>query len=218
MREEYSKARMVFLVKSTDRVISSEPLRPPNPDCPVCGVAQSRIDVDLDRASLNDLVEDLLRLELGYGSEFSVTSDAGVLYDPELDDNLPKKLSDLNIGQDSFITVVDEEIEDPRVNLVLSVSGKELPADTRPIALVENFVVVRKKSIPNAGMNGHASEAMLTNGDGVSSRKRSAQDAGFEGDIAAKRGKVMEEPLSKAPGDDDIILVGDDNPGPIVLD
>jgi hypothetical protein len=61
---------------------------------------------------------------LGYGEEFSVNNEIGTLYDPELDDNLEKKLSDLGITEDSFLTVIDEDEENPRVNLVLSISEK----------------------------------------------------------------------------------------------
>ncbi len=67
-------------------------------------------------------MEGLLRLELGYGDEFSVNNEIGTLYDPDLDDNLPKKFSDLGIKDDSFLTVIDEAEDDPRVNLVLNVS------------------------------------------------------------------------------------------------
>lgn len=121
---DWAKARMVFLSRPTERVITSEPLRPPNPNCPVCSVAQASVVVDTSRATLGDLVEDFLRMQLGYGEEFSVTSEAGILYDPELDDNLPKKFDELGLKGDSFITVVDEEDENPRVNLVLSIAEK----------------------------------------------------------------------------------------------
>jgi ubiquitin-like 1-activating enzyme E1 B len=51
----------------------------------------------LSRATLNDLVEDFLRLELGYGEEFVVNNEVGTLYDIEETENLEKKLSDLGI-------------------------------------------------------------------------------------------------------------------------
>lgn len=41
-------------------------------------------------------MEDLVRLQLGYGDkEIAVSSEAGILYDPDETENLPKKLSDL---------------------------------------------------------------------------------------------------------------------------
>lgn len=48
----------------------------------------------------------------------------GTIYDPDLDDNLPKKLKDLGVSNDSFLTVVDEEDENTRVNLDLLVSER----------------------------------------------------------------------------------------------
>ena len=52
----------------------------------------------MGRATLKDLVEDFTKLQLGFddSAEFSITSDAGaVFYDPDFDDNLEKKLSEL---------------------------------------------------------------------------------------------------------------------------
>ena len=53
--------------------------------------------VDLSRATLEDLVKDFLRLELGYGEEIVVNHGADLLYDVEETDNLPKKLDELGI-------------------------------------------------------------------------------------------------------------------------
>ena len=137
MRDELAKAKMVwtplypilttlisfkvFLERSAARVINTDTLKPPNPNCSVCGVMQSRLVVDPARATLSHLVQDVLKTQLGYGEEFSVNNEVGILYDPELDDNLPKKISDLGIKGDSFLTIIDEEEENPRVNLSLSV-------------------------------------------------------------------------------------------------
>lgn len=78
-----------------ERLLSSDRYREPNPDCPACSVAQTRVLVDMSRATLNDLVEDFLRLELGYGEEFVVNSETGPIYDVEETENLSKKLIDL---------------------------------------------------------------------------------------------------------------------------
>ena len=124
LRDDLQKAKMVFLERSAARVINTDTLKPPNPNCAVCGIAQSRLVVDTSRATLNNLVEDVLRLELGYGDEFSVNNEIGTLYDPELDDNLEKKFADLGIKGDSFLTVIDDDEENPRVNLSFSISEK----------------------------------------------------------------------------------------------
>jgi ubiquitin-like 1-activating enzyme E1 B len=77
--------------------------------------------VDLEQATVDDLVEGVLRQQLGYGEEFSISTNLGTIYDPDLEDNLPKKLASLGVTSDSFITIVDEEDEEPRVNLELRV-------------------------------------------------------------------------------------------------
>lgn len=114
----------MFLERSGVRAINTANLSAPNPQCPVCSVAQGRISIDLERATLNDLVEDVLRGQLGYGEELSISNQMGTIYDPDLDDNLPKKLKDLGVSNDSFLTVVDEEDENTRVNLDLLVSER----------------------------------------------------------------------------------------------
>ena len=124
MRGDLKKAKMVFLERSGARVINSESLRPPNPDCPVCGVMQSRLIVDPSRATLNDLVQDILKSDLGYGDEFSINNEVGTLYDPDLEDNLSKKFGELGVNADSFLTIIDDDEENPRVNLSLSISEK----------------------------------------------------------------------------------------------
>lgn len=67
---------------------------------------QASVSVDLSRATLNDFVEDFVRLQLGYGSkELAVSTEAGVLYDPDENDNLSKKLSDLGMSMTICVTV-----------------------------------------------------------------------------------------------------------------
>jgi ubiquitin-like 1-activating enzyme E1 B len=104
--------------------MNSETLRPPNSQCPVCSVAQGKLYVNLELATLEDLVQDTLRQQLGYGEEFSISTDIGTIYDPDLDDNLPKKLADLSVGDESLVTIVDEVDEEPRVNLELLVAAR----------------------------------------------------------------------------------------------
>lgn len=124
MRGDLNKAKMVFLERSGARVVNSESLRPPKPDCPVCGIMSSRLVVDPLRATLNDLVQGILKSDLGYGDEFSINNEVGTLYDPDLEDNLSKKFSELGVGADSFLTIIDDDEENPRVNLSLSISEK----------------------------------------------------------------------------------------------
>lgn len=67
-----------------------------------------------------------MKLQLGYGDEFTINSEAGMLYDVELADNLPKKLIDLGMKNGSFLTIIDDDEENPRVNLSFSISEQQV--------------------------------------------------------------------------------------------
>jgi ubiquitin-like 1-activating enzyme E1 B len=50
----------------------------------------------MSRATLNDLVKDFLRFQLGYGEDFAIQNEADqLLYDFEETENLDKRLSEL---------------------------------------------------------------------------------------------------------------------------
>ncbi|KAL8933662.1 MAG: hypothetical protein Q9216_006266 [Gyalolechia sp. 2 TL-2023] len=224
LRGDLHKAKNVFLERSGARVINSESLRPPNPACPVCGVLHSRLVIDPSRATLNDLVEDVLQSKLGY-REFSINNEIGTLYDPDLDDNLSKKFSDLGVKGDSFLTIVDDDETNPRVNLSLSISEKELPQDSKPISLPSDIEIPRKHAVHHQ----HPAENAQENGNGAvippptapGKRKRAGSSSLEEPSIEErqppiKRGKVQ----SGGPEEDDVILVdgANNNQGAIVID
>ena len=114
----------VFLnpqAKSNRLLCSSRPLRP-RVDCPVCSTYNTAMAADLSRATLNDVVQHFLRLELGYGEkDIVVNNDAGLLYDVDETDNLSKRLTDLGVSAGSMLTVIDEDEDDPFVNVVITI-------------------------------------------------------------------------------------------------
>jgi len=222
MRDELAKAKMVFLApNATERRLTTEALSPPNPTCPVCSVAQSTLVVDPFRATLKDLVEGLLRLKLGYGEEFSVNSEAGLLYDPEEDVNLPKTFTELGLRKDSAITIIDDADEDTKVNLILHISEREIERDAMPIDLSEKpNIPLKPKPVLATKTNGHT-QPIVTNGltNGIvkevstGAHKRTADEAGLEDDLVKKKGKV-----AARPDEDDIVVVDDSNEGFILID
>ncbi|KAL9127691.1 MAG: hypothetical protein Q9217_003490 [Psora testacea] len=212
MREDLSRARMVFLERSGARVINSDTLKPPNPSCTVCGVAHSRLIVDPERSMVSDLVDHVLKKELGYGEEITINNELGTIYDPDLDDNLPKKLRDLGVKADSFLTVIDDEDENPRVNLSLSISEKSLPSDSKPVLLPSELKIARKSkilptlmSLTNGITNGHTPTDISAAG---SKRKRSLEETSDTAQQALKKGKTEM---------DDSIIIGDSHDGAIVI-
>ncbi|KAE9380196.1 hypothetical protein N431DRAFT_459152 [Stipitochalara longipes BDJ] len=222
LRGEFTSTKEVFLSPfAPERLLASGRPREPNPDCPVCSVAQTRVLVDMSRATLKDLVEDFLQLELGYGEDLTVNHGNDLLYDPDENENLARKLSELGIKGDSFLTIVDDTDPNPRVNLVLNVQEKtelegkpiksldiaakqasdEMPTPPSPIPR-------RKKSLQQS--NGH------TNGNGTPSaaagKKRSADEA-LNGDTPnSKRSKIVSN------GAEDGVIILDDTDGAILID
>jgi len=114
-------SKMVFLnSRSTERTITSQPLGQPNPRCPVCSPVYARVRIPKDTVpTLQDLVDEV-KAQLKY-EDFQVGTSIGVVYEPDLDDNLPRPLTELGIdlNSNSFITITDDS-DEPRVDLVLS--------------------------------------------------------------------------------------------------
>jgi ubiquitin-like 1-activating enzyme E1 B len=96
-------------------------LRKPNPECAVCSKVSVRVEVDRNKATLGNLVDDILRTKLGYGEELAVQHGDNLLYDPDFDESLSKTFVDLNIEADDLLTIVDQEDDNPRVDLALSI-------------------------------------------------------------------------------------------------
>lgn len=156
MRDNFSNAGMLFLERSGARAINSDKPRAPNPKCPVCSTVLVRVGVDPNKATLEDFVEKICREKMGYGEEFSVLAAIGTVYDPDLDDNLSKKLTDLDIVDGGSLTVVDEEDfgeegddeAGPRVNVEFLISFKsDLPED-QAITLLHTVPTIPKKPRP----------------------------------------------------------------------
>ncbi|KAI4912549.1 hypothetical protein J4E90_005954 [Alternaria incomplexa] len=220
MRDQLDKAKMVFLTRSTERVISSESLRPPNPHCATCGVCYATLHVDTPRAKLSDLINMVLKEKLGYGEEFSVKRDSDILYDMDEDIHLDKTFEELNLKNDTFLTVSDDSEEDAKVDLVLCIIHTEFTENANPIRLPDEIKIPTKPKAPAPETNGHATvngtaTNGVTNGSTNGAAKRTASQAGLEDDLVRKKGKVMEESQKK---DDSHITIEDDKDGAIVID
>jgi ubiquitin-like 1-activating enzyme E1 B len=218
MRGQIEKAPMIFTGGVGRAMTAENKVRPPRPDCAVCGVARANITLDPSRATLRNLVEDVLRDKLGYGEELSILTENGVVYDPDMEENLALKFGDLAITTDSFITIQDDEDGDtPRVNLVLNILEASLPEEGASVQLSESIDIPRKPKPlmqePAKATNGDAAtngSDQTTNGK----RKRSADDAELEEASAKKKGKAPVMPSA----DDEVIFIDDAADGAIVID
>ena len=204
-------SKMIFLMsKNTERLVTSQPLSAPNTSCPVCSPFYARLLLPENGApqTLQDLV-DILKDRIGY-AEFSITADAGVIYDPDLEDNLQKPLSELGIEGKSngFVTVTDDD-DEARVDLILSMIlvgyGSESEAPSGLQIFPENITLPLKPKTDTEKANGEINgdvepEPALPSSAGAK-RKR---EAGEDIESAKKRAKS------------DVYVVEDD--GAILLD
>lgn len=155
LKNDIQAGRMVFLTKSAERALTAETLAPPKPSCETCGVARLSVEADISRATLGDVVKNVITEGLGYGEEISVLT-TNLLYDPDFDDNLDTSLKELGFGEETFVTIVDEDAEadeaGPRVNLIIAVTNNNsLPADGPALEVPDltSFKIARKpKKVP----------------------------------------------------------------------
>ncbi|AEO61515.1 hypothetical protein MYCTH_2311735 [Thermothelomyces thermophilus ATCC 42464] len=226
LKGEYEKAKEVFLTPfAPARLLASDKSREPNPDCPVCGVFQTRAYVDLSRATLNDLVEDFLKLQLGYGEkDISISNDVGILYDPDETDNLGKKLSELGIGPDSFLTITDEDDEDPFVNVVVAIQEAKEPLEDKPIKRAspeEVKIPTKPKKTPAPecnGQNGHSAQSGSRQQSEAVAEVLPAKRPHPEGTEDAASVKKAKTSASNLEDDGDVVVLDDSAGGAIVID
>ncbi|CEJ79950.1 hypothetical protein VHEMI00161 [[Torrubiella] hemipterigena] len=218
LKGDYQQAREVFLTPfAPARLLAPDRSREPNPECPVCGVFNANVVVDLEKTTLNDIVEGLLQERMGLGErEFVVNTDRGIVYDPDETDNLPKKLADLGIKPGTFITVTDDSDDDVMVNIVLSIEIGTFGPDEQPFkpSFTETPDIPRKPARPESIVpNGHGMNG-ASNGDGPVEVSQGHKRALSSGDGQPAKKQRLSEPST---ADDDVVIV-DDAGGAIVID
>lgn len=194
-------ARNVFISRLPERIFNSEPLHAPKPDCIVSGIARAVVKTDPSQLTLQDLVESLLKLDLGYTNELSVVTDQ-LLYDPDFDDNLDRTLSDLKITDGSFVTIIDEEDEGGRVNLELYI---EAAANGD-----KNYTMVSKPDLPQKKAIARPSAEEPSDVDLPHKRKQHG-----DRDEPKKRSRVEGDDVVETAGDvetdDNVVEIDDDD-------
>jgi ubiquitin-like 1-activating enzyme E1 B len=234
MKGDYPKTKMIFLDRGN---LSSSSAEIPHPLCAVCSSAMARLQYDPKRATLGDLVKDVLKEKLSYGDEMTILSEKGLIYDPDMDDNLEKKFEELDIKEGSFLTIKDENDaeEGDRIDLQLVVEAQKStgegeegsgPAVSLVLKEGEDLEIKRKpKKEPADGplTNGQA-EPVAANGTTTASviakRKRDADEADLDGGTLAKKakpavdikgkGKAVEPEFTVIEDDDGTIMIDDD--------
>lgn len=219
-------SKMVFLTsKHTERMIATENLSPPNPHCPVCSPVYAKLLLPPLSTSTNDTPSlqtliDLLRARFGY-EDFTLATNAGLVYDPDLEDNLSKPLSALGVeeGKPGFITITDDA-DEAKVDLVLSYyyrpeqdSEGDEPLALLPVSLSSLPLKALQHPPAAGGVNSDSDEVgVAANGSGK--RKRS-----HDGELGSAK-KRARAPVAHGEGleegKEEVLVVEDD--GAILVD
>ncbi|KAF2162724.1 hypothetical protein M409DRAFT_68990 [Zasmidium cellare ATCC 36951] len=203
-------SKMVFLEsKKTDRMIASQSLVAPREDCPVCSPFYAKVHIkEGSRPTMQQLV-DLLKVRLNY-EDFSIAAAEGkLIYDPDLEENLPKALADFGVDGTSidFLSVQDDS-DEPKVDLVLSVKSKPTVEGDDDIALFPDTIILPPKPPKKTEANGDLVDPGDINPVPVLStstkRKREGEDDLEEN--AAKKTKADTEPVYVVEDDGSILL------------
>ena len=231
LKGEYGRAKMIFLDRGN---MSGMALDRPNPSCHVCSAAMVRLQIDMTRATLQMVVDDILKTKLAYGDDISILTEKGLIYDADFDDNLQKMLGDLGITETTVITVQDDgDDESPRVALQLFVETKKSDDESPAAQLIlkdgETFEVPRKPRkkadlLMDSGsniVNGNGATALVapqsTTTSSVSSkRKRNADEAELDEDSTPAK-KVQASKGVAATAVAEVVLIEDDD-GAIMID
>ncbi|KAI7028289.1 putative ubiquitin-like activating enzyme [Hortaea werneckii] len=220
-------SKMVFLnSRSTERMITTQHLMPPNPTCPVCSPVYAKLLVPADtKATLHELVL-LLKEKTGF-EDFSLTTSAGVIYDPDLEDNLSKPLGEYvnEATGNEFLTVSDERSgeEGGKVDILLSSvvvrDSSQLVGEGKLGLWPEELHLPPKpkKAGPGAEEEETRVDGVVVDGDGKVDLEATNSSSGAAAAAAAqKRKREAEEEVEEAQkqkkmkGDGDVLVVQDD--------
>ncbi|KAJ5479853.1 Molybdenum cofactor biosynthesisMoeB [Penicillium desertorum] len=204
------QAKMIFLERSGARAINSDSLNPPHPDCPVCSPVVARVEIDPELATLEHLVHDVLQTELGYGEDLIVTIGDTLLYDQDFTDDLTKKLFDIGIKNDSFVTVKDENEPDTRLDLELVIMTRNEPSseDSKPATLQKMVEIPLKPEQP----------AHPSTDDATVTGKRKREGSNDEVEPSSHDAKRLASASIPDSNGIEAIVLDDDEEGAIVID
>ncbi|KAF8244541.1 ubiquitin-activating enzyme [Wilcoxina mikolae CBS 423.85] len=213
LRNDLKQGRMIFLAKNADRAFSAEKLTSPSSKCQECGVARASVEANVSIATLRDFVERVVRQGLGYGEDISVLA-SRLFYDVDFEDDLDKPLKELGFGDETLITIRDEEEDEvgQRINLVIVVTNNEdLQGDL--ITVPDRLEIPRKPKTEIEESNGcgdmHILEDAINNGVTAKKRKLGQEFTIIEDRPNKKRAIDCED-------EKDFVILGDD--GTITID
>ncbi|KAK4700965.1 ubiquitin-like 1-activating enzyme E1 B, partial [Phenoliferia sp. Uapishka_3] len=206
LRQSWSSARTVWFARDPKKAFSPGRLSLPNSQCSVCRVVYLPIMV-ASGFTLGEFVEKVVVGEMGWEGHVSVLESARLMWETEdFEDNKEKTLAELGLTLGSFINVLDDD--DPHYPVSFSITGAHrnsiLPIDsTESYKLGATIPSPIPTKLPPPVPEPDSDEEVLP-----VQKKRSAEEAGLEGEGSAKKIKVQ---------DDGVLVLDDDDDDTIVL-
>jgi ubiquitin-like 1-activating enzyme E1 B len=120
LRSNWSSARMIWLARSSTKILSHTVLSTPNPYCSICKVVYVPLAIS-SNLTLGEFVSKLVIKELGWDGQVTVQEGARILWESEdFEDNGGKKMSELGLTEGCFVNVLDDD--EPHLPVSFSIS------------------------------------------------------------------------------------------------
>lgn len=192
----WDQLRVVSLARRATRLFTSFPPAPPQPQCGVCQDVYMRVGIDPAHTTLQDVLEGV-RTYLGYDEDAFVSISAGtrILYDPDLDDNVGKRLSDLRVQIGDVLAVADEDGQLATAQWIL-----ERSPEGQPLYVAHAVTLPRRAAVP---MTAESDDDEIVEVDQAHLPKKRARDDTDE--PPAKRTRPA-APAPSAASEDVIVL------------
>lgn len=108
LAQRWDALRVVSLARRATRAFTTFAPAPPNPACAVCHDVYVGVRADPARARLDDVLGAADRLGLARDA-LSIAAGPRILYDMDLEDNVPKTLAQLGVHVGDMLTLTDED-------------------------------------------------------------------------------------------------------------
>ena len=120
LRSTWSQAKMVWLSRQPNKILSLSQLPKPNAQCSICRAVYLAIKFKEDSYTLGQLVQDVVVDKIGFEGHVIVREGSRVLFETEdFEDNAGKTVKELGLTEGVFLTVLDDD--DPHYPVQFSI-------------------------------------------------------------------------------------------------
>lgn len=109
LQQKWSDLRLVYVARHSEKALSSTNISKPNPNCAVCRTPYVHLAADVNKLTISDFVEEVVRAKVGYPGDVAVRDGSRILFDPDAEENGAKTFAEMGISPSTLLTVDDEE-------------------------------------------------------------------------------------------------------------